>query len=117
MTETWASGNAAQETGAYGGWLLGHLVGPPDGVRATEDVEVRWGVNKAGEKRPGWSTGEQRTTLVLLVSGRFRLELTVGTVTLEKPGDYAVWGPGIEHYWEAEQDSVIVGIRWPAEPT
>jgi hypothetical protein len=34
-------------------------------------------------------TDEQRTTL-LLVSGRFRLELSVGSFVLENEGDYAL---------------------------
>ncbi|GAA2918135.1 hypothetical protein GCM10011428_37800 [Streptomyces violaceus] len=51
-----------------------------------------------------------------LVSGKSRLDLGggVGSVTLEKQGDYMVWGPGIDHSWQAEDDSVVVTVRWPS---
>jgi hypothetical protein len=55
-------------------------------------VEVKWGVHPAGEGREQWMTGEQRTTLLLLVSGRFRVDLSVGSFTVENEGDYALWG-------------------------
>lgn len=75
---------------------------------------MRWGVHPAGEKRPEWMTGERRTTLLLLVEGHFRVDLTEGSVTLARQGDYATWGPGIDHRWEALADSVVVTVRWPS---
>jgi hypothetical protein len=87
-----------------------------DGVRASEAVEIKWGIHPAGDDRGDWQADEQRTTVVLLVKGRFRLELTVGTFVLEKEGDYAIWGPGIDHSWHAEEDSVVITIRWPSMP-
>src|SRR2546427_161524 len=33
---------------------------------------------------------------------------------LERPGDYVVWGPGIDHIWQAEADSVVITVRWPS---
>ena len=58
---------------------------------------------------------ETRTTVLLLVSGRFRLDLSVESYILEQ-GDYAMWGPGIGHSWRAEEDSVVVTVRWPSTP-
>ena len=55
-----------------------------------------------------------RTTLVLLVEGNFRVDLTGTSVTLEKQGDYAAWGPGIDHSWEALSESVVITVRWPS---
>ena len=52
--------------------------------------------------------------MVLLVDGNFRIDLTEGSVTLERQGDYAVWGPGIDHSWEALSPSVVVTVRWPS---
>jgi hypothetical protein len=98
-------------------WLLGHFVGEADDPRATTAVEVKWGVHPAGEGRDGWATDEQRTTLLILVRGRFRLDLSVGSTTLEKEGDYAVWGPGIDHSWQAEEDSIVITVRWPSIPS
>jgi hypothetical protein len=114
VAATWYSGNAADDGSNNRGWLLGHFMDPAEGVRSTRDVEVKWGVHPAGEQRAGWTTEDRRTTLVLLVRGRFRLDLSEGTVTLERQGDYALWGPGIDHSWQAEDDSVVITIRWPS---
>ncbi len=98
------------------GWLLGHFMGEAGGVRASDAVEVKWGVHPTGQGRDGWATGEERTTLLILLRGRFRLDLSVGSVTLEREGDYAVWGPGIDHSWHAEEDSTVITVRWPSVP-
>jgi quercetin dioxygenase-like cupin family protein len=68
----------------------------------------------AAEGRDGRHTDEQRTTVLLLIEGRFRLDLSVGTFVLQKEGDYAIWGPGIDHSWHAEENSVVITIRWPS---
>ena len=65
----------------------------------------------------GWAPDEQRTKLLILVRGRFRLDLSVASTTLEKEGDYAVWGPGIDHSWQAEEDSIVITVRWPSIPS
>lgn len=110
----WHAGNAADDTQDTRGWLLGHFIDPEDGVRSTTAVEVKWGVHPAGDKRPEWTSDDQRTTLVLLVSGRFRVDLTEGSTTMTKQGDYVLWGPGIDHIWEALADSVVLTVRWPS---
>jgi hypothetical protein len=51
-----------------------------------------------------------------LVSGRFRVELSVGSFTLESEGDYAMWGPRIDHLRHAEKDTVVITVRWPSVP-
>ncbi|SOD71201.1 hypothetical protein SAMN05892883_0766 [Jatrophihabitans sp. GAS493] len=38
----------------------------------------------------------------------------VGSTTLARQGDYATWGPGIDHSWQAEEDTVVVTVRWPS---
>jgi hypothetical protein len=38
---------------------------------------------------------------LILVRGRFRLDLSVASTTLEKKDDYADWGPGIAAWWPA----------------
>jgi hypothetical protein len=114
MADNWYVGNAEVDGEDNRGWLIGHFMSEADGPRATSDVEVKWGVHPAGEGRDAWQTDEQRTTLLVLVQGRFRLDLSVGTFTLQKQGDYAVWGPGIDHSWQAEEDSVVMTIRWPS---
>jgi quercetin dioxygenase-like cupin family protein len=117
MAEKWHVGNANTDGEGMRGWLLGHFIGEGDDPRASRAVEVKWGVHPAGEGRDGWATDEQRTTMLILVRGRFRLDLSVASTTLAKEGDYAVWGPGIDHSWQAEEDSVVITVRWPSIPS
>jgi len=117
VTENWYTGNATDEADRHRGWLLGHFIDPSAGaVRATDVLEVKWGIHPAGQKRPEWTGDDKRTALLLLVQGRFRLDLSVGSVTLKRQGDYVVWGAGIDHSWEAEEDSIVVTVRWPSVP-
>lgn len=117
MSDNWHSGNAADESSDYRGWIVGHFIAPKDGaVRQTSNLEIKWGIHPAGEQRKEWTEGEERSTLVLLVSGTFRIDLSVGSVTLNRQGDYLTWGPGIEHSWQAEADSVVITVRWPSIP-
>jgi quercetin dioxygenase-like cupin family protein len=56
----------------------------------------------------------EATTLSILVKGRFRLQFPEQEILLSREGDYALWLPGVPHYWSAEEDSVIVTVRWPS---
>jgi hypothetical protein len=29
-------------------------------------------------------------------------------------GDYAMWGPGIDHLWHTEKDCIVITVRWPS---
>ena len=127
MSDNWHAGNAAEDSADYRGWLVGHFIDPSHGtMRKTTDLEVKWGIHPAGDKRVAWTEGEDRTTLVVLVSGKFRVDLSTKTsgdlqpgwsmnpVTLERQGDYLTWGPGTDHSWQAEEDSVVITVRWPS---
>lgn len=114
MSARWHRGNAVDDGAATRGWILGHFIDPAEGVRSSEDVEVKWGIHPVGDKRAEWTADDQRTTLVLLVEGNFRIDLTEGSFTLARQGDYAVWGPGIDHSWEALSPSVVITVRWPS---
>ena len=116
MSESWHAGNAAEDGRGTNGWLLGHFIDPAKGVRHSKDVEVKWAIHPAGDKRAAWTADDQRTTLLLLIQGNFRVDLTEASVTLAKQGDYAMWGPGIDHSWQAITDSIVVTVRWPSSP-
>lgn len=113
MADSWYTGNAGVDSTQYRGWLLGNFI--PDGPRHSDAVEVKWGVHPSGETRAGWATDETRTTMVLLVSGRFEVELPTSKVLLSHQGDYVVWGPGIDHAWRAEASSIVITVRWPSK--
>jgi hypothetical protein len=114
MSGTIYQGSAPKDAPVNRGWLLGHFM-PPGDIRHSSDVEVKWGVHARGDQRAQWVTGEVRTTVIVLVRGRFRLNFREQSVLLAEPGDYVVF-EGVDHSWLAEQDSVIVGIRWPSIP-
>jgi hypothetical protein len=107
-------GSAAADAPANRGWLLGHFM--PDGdVRHSTDVEVKWGAHPRGDQRAQWVTAETRTALIVLVHGRFRLEFPGRSVVLAEQGDYVVFDQ-VDHSWFAEEESVILGVRWPSVP-
>lgn len=116
MSANWYQGNATEDGQSTRGWLVGHFLDKSAGVRATKDVEIKWGIHPAGEERTEWTTEDQRTTVLILVSGRFVVNLSEGSAELKRQGDYAMWGPGIDHSWEAKEDSVVITVRWPSLP-
>jgi hypothetical protein len=106
------TGYADEDAPAHRGWVLGHFM-PPGDPRQTGDVEIKWAVHLRGDKREQWVTTESRTAAIFLVSGRFRVDLPDRRVLLDRPGAYVVFA-GIGHSWEAEEDSTILGVRWPS---
>jgi mannose-6-phosphate isomerase-like protein (cupin superfamily) len=114
MTEQIYVGNAAADAPAGRGWLLGHF--QPDGdPRRSDDVEIKWAIHPRGDRRAQWVTGEQRSAALILISGRFRVELPGRSVLLAEQGDYVVFH-GVSHSWHAEEASVVVAVRWPSLP-
>jgi hypothetical protein len=108
-------GSAGKDAALDRGWLLGHFRGHGD-PRHSDAVEVKWGVHPHGERRARWVRGEVRTALLVLISGRFRMEFPGRSVLLAEQGDYVVWSRGVDHSWEAEEDSVVLTVRWPSVP-
>lgn len=107
-------GNAAEDGPANRGWLLGHFM-PVGDARHSGAVEIKWGVHPRGDRRAQWVTQEERTAMIVLVSGRFRIELPGRDVLLAQQGDYVVFH-GVGHSWLAEEESVVLGVRWPSIP-
>ncbi|MGW2366305.1 signal peptidase I [Streptomyces sp. NPDC001667] len=108
-------GNAGKDAALDRGWLLGHFKDAAD-PRHSVDVEIKWGVHPRGDERARWVTGEERTALLVLISGRFRVELPGRSVLLAEQGDYVVWARGVDHSWCAEEESVVLTVRWPSVP-
>ncbi|MCR8945593.1 signal peptidase I [Streptomyces sp. OUCMDZ-4982] len=97
------------------GWLLGYSK-DASGPRHNADVEIKWGVHPQGDERAQWARGEERTALLVLISGRSRVELPGRSVLLAEQGDYVVWGPSVDHSWFAEEESAVLTVRWPSVP-
>ncbi len=116
MAESVYVGRAGEDGARNQGWLLGHFM-PSGNPRHSDDVEVKWGVHRLGDRRGAWATGEVRTALLVLIRGAFNIELRDRTVVLREPGDYVVWGPGQDHSWRAvAADTLVLTVRWPSLP-
>jgi hypothetical protein len=67
MADNWYVGNAAIDSKDHRGWIIGHFLDREDGIRVSDEVEIKWGIHSAGEARNDWQTDEHRTTVILLV--------------------------------------------------
>lgn len=108
------TGNAATESQPFRGWFVGRFVPERFGLRATENIEVKWGAHEAGERQTEWSLNRTATTISILLRGRDKISFPDGDAVLEQEGDYVIWGPGIPHRWHALTDCVVLTVRWPS---
>lgn len=115
------TGNATDEFNARqrNGWFVGHFI-ESDSLCRTCDVEIKWALHSAGDKKMSPGVNETAKTISVLIRGRFRLLFDEGgnmnEVLLCREGDYALWDAGVAHSWVTEEDSVILTVRWPSVP-
>jgi hypothetical protein len=112
-------GNAIDDNVRGSGWFVGHFVPSVMGHRHQSAVELKWGIHPRGQSRPsGPAANGVATTISILVRGTFRIVFTSAgkpkTVTLEREGDYIVFGPEVQHDWEALEDCVVLSVRFPS---
>ena len=108
-------GNAAADSTAQQDWLVGHFVRPETSLRHSREIELKWGTHRAGEERAEWAA-PTTTTISILVRGRMRIRLRDREFVLQREGDYLMLGPDTPHTWRAEEDSLILTVRWPSRP-
>jgi quercetin dioxygenase-like cupin family protein len=108
------TGNAQTDNSL--GWFVGGSLPENLGLRHTYDVELKWSTHKAGEERPNWVTKEARTTVAILISGKYEVMFREQSTVLAKQGDFVMWGKGCDHKGRALEDSVILTVRWPSIP-
>jgi hypothetical protein len=111
-------GNAAFDQVRGTGWFIGQFVPAELGQRHQTAVELKWGIHPDGEKRlQPWARGHA-TTIAILVRGALRIEFhsspTSKVVTLQREGDYVVYGPTVMHSWEAIGDTLVLTVRFPS---
>jgi hypothetical protein len=116
--ESFYFGNAAVDQMRGSGWFVGQFVPAARGLRHQIDVEVKWGIHRDGEKRPHpWANGNA-TTISVLIHGKlratFHIDGTPHVVTLQKEGDYVIFGPNVVHSWAALGDTVVLSVRFPS---
>jgi hypothetical protein len=118
MLNEYVAGNAEDDgyENARMGWFVGHFMPPESGLRRNSAVEVKWGVHAAGEEKRSIRTNLESTTLTLLISGCFAVGFPKldKEVILQRPGDYVLFAPGVEHKWVARSASTVVTVRWPS---
>lgn len=114
-------------------WLVGdHPAIPADSLRhlrhgelgdRLQDLAVKWFEHQPGDD-PGWGENKPlsrgRTLSLLAGSGAFALWFRRGSrhcrLLLDQPGDFALWGEGLEHGWRALQPSAVLTVRWAHDP-
>jgi hypothetical protein len=112
-------GNAAADQMLGTGWFVGQFVPPELGLRHQTEVELKWAVHADGEKRlHGAEANGNATTISFLIRGSlrttFEIDGTPRMVTLQKQGDYVIFGPEIVHSWEALGDTLVLSVRFPS---
>ena len=127
-------GSAGLDGAPFNGWFVGRLrdwriqngIDPdPEGLdlRDAGALEIKWGIHPKGQLRPGgWAGRTDKICLGLLVRGSFILRfrsfdhpIQELTHHLRSEGDYVIWREEVEHTWQAEEDSVILTVRWKPE--
>jgi len=109
-------GNAARD--GKNGWFVGHFAPHDFGLIRQESVEIKWAHHPKGDRRPSFGQWPKATTIAILVSGHFitRVRLPDGLheILLRDPGDYIAFGPGVDHSWEAVEESLVITVRFPS---
>jgi hypothetical protein len=126
-----STGNAAVDGAGFQQWLVGDLekwrlengaAFDPErmGLRSTGRLEVKFGLHPKGQQRPGgWAGASDKTSLSLLARGSFVIVFRSPENPsqeeihkLQNEGDYVIWREVVEHTWRAEEDSLILTVRW-----
>lgn len=111
-------GNAAVDQVRGTGWFIGQFVSPELKLRHQTAVELKWGLHEDGERKSRPLAVGNATTISVLIRGALRVEFHVGAapqvVTLQRQGDYVVFGPDVVHSWEATGDTLVLSVRFPS---
>ena len=110
------TGNVNDASKDTRGWFLGHFMPGETNPLQTQHLEVKWYTHARGETRETWAPGNPVQTLNILVRGHFVLLFPDGEVSLETEGDFVLFGPGMPHSYRAEQESLVITVRWPSVP-
>lgn len=108
-------GNAENFQTSSRGWFVGAFLDDQHGPLKTDDLQLKWGHHPVGDHRHELSEAADTASITILISGLFRLNFPgqdPGSVLLGQQGDFAYFGPGVPHTWQAEAASVILTVRW-----
>ena len=84
-----------------------------------KDISIKWFLHSPndpaewGNNKP---TSAGRSMSILAGEGEFEITFSNNsqtyTLTLDTPGDFAIWGSGLEHSWRSLKISPILTVRW-----
>lgn len=110
------NGNAIKD--GKRGWFVGQFIPPSLGLAHQQALEIKWDQHAKGERRRAWAKSLNATTISILVNGAFMTRLKAADETqeilLSVPGDYVAFGPGVDHAWEALDNSLVITVRFPS---
>jgi hypothetical protein len=116
--DAWDDSDSCSD-GTKHGWMIGdRRVVDSVGLRRSNAVRVKWFRHKQGDSsRPArLPDGLQEYSLAIVVEGIFRIHLREPAGPWEihdlGAGQYALWGPGVEHISESPADCSVVTVRW-----
>ena len=84
-----------------------------------KDIAIKWFLHAPNDP-PEWGhnkpTSAGRSMSILVGDGEFEITFSKNdqlyTLTLDTPGDFAIWGPGLEHSWRSLKTSPVLTVRW-----
>ena len=123
----------------HSNWIIGdHPAIPTDSLRFVrhrtevpgletpdlmQNLSLKWFEHQLDDC-PAWGQNKPpsqgRTLSLLAGEGEFELRFRRGSgelvLVLDVPGDYALWGDGLEHSWRPLRPSSLLTLRWlPAD--
>ncbi len=123
----------------HSNWIIGdHPAIPTDSLRfvrhrseasgletpaLVQNLSLKWFEHQLGDC-PAWGqakpASQGRTISLLAGEGEFELRFRRGpgelVLVLDVPGDYVIWGEGLEHSWRPLRPSSLLTLRWlPAD--
>ncbi len=106
-------GNALIAGDSHRGWFIGgFMTGADEAPLRSGFMEVKWGRHPVGTVRHDWAGEAACTSVALLSSGRTTEIFRDQQCVLEREGDLATWGAGVDHRWAVDEDVVVLTLRW-----
>ncbi len=94
-----------------GHWVVGDFITGSD-LRCSSVCQVKYVHSKRGHKKPtGSKMPEGERTLLILISGKWKVFLENSSITLENEGDYIIFD-NVYHESECLEDCHLVVVRW-----
>jgi hypothetical protein len=110
-------GNVNTKANGQRNWIIGHFIESSSPFHS-QDFEVKWSKLSKGEAKSQVGSNGIAKTLAILAYGKQQINFpaTNDVALLANEGDYVFFESGVEHSWEALEDTLLITIRWPSIP-